>query len=373
MGTRKTLRHVQRPFELVVLARERSLIAALTLPHAQADLDRLLQHLESLRKRWEGNAQTARFLLVPASADAQHRPAAGEDVERGHHLGEKGRMPEVHSGHQRHEPAPPRMGGDDTERGEALELRLLRATQVRALPEVVGHTDHVESGVICGASDPGQRLRHAGRSAIPGVIRDLHTKFHAACSVQSVGLKTIAQITDASTSRLSQLRTEIRCRKAATRGSLGPAVRASAPSSAAGATQGDHAEEDEDDEAGQSPDNPERGERNTELTGHPQPGDQDDAHRRSDHRPPEGFALLSEGGDCRWLTHARQASVEHRQGEDASYPDCHRGNMHEFEPEIERIHMASSLHLQTHPQSAVGLGASVGYARIRDVAAVRAG
>src|SRR5919112_217906 len=105
MGTRETLRHVQRPFEMVVLARERSLITALALPHAQADLDRLLEHLESLGKRWEGKAQTARFLFIPTSADAQHRPAAREDIERGNHLGENGRRPEVHSSHQRHEPA----------------------------------------------------------------------------------------------------------------------------------------------------------------------------------------------------------------------------------------------------------------------------
>ena len=65
------------------------------------------------------------------------------------------------------------------------------------------------------------------------------------------------------------------------------------PELGSGATQSDHAEEDEDDEADQSPDNPERGERNTELTGHPQTGDQDDTHCRSDNRPPEGFALLS--------------------------------------------------------------------------------
>src|SRR5919112_6339400 len=232
MGTRETLRHVQRPFEMVVLARERSLIAALALPHVQADLDRLLEHLESLGKRWEGKAQTARFLFIPTSADAQHRPAAGEHVERGNHLGEKGRMPEVHPGYQWHEPAPSRMGGDDAERGEALQLRLLRTAHVGTLPEMVGHADHVESGVVSSASDPGQRLRHAGRSAFPGIIRNLYAKFHAAYSIQSVGLKTIAQITDASTSRLSQLRSEIRCRKAATRESLGPAVRANAPSSA---------------------------------------------------------------------------------------------------------------------------------------------
>ena len=42
---------VQRPFELDVLAVERSLIAVLALPHAQADLDRLLQQLVALGKR----------------------------------------------------------------------------------------------------------------------------------------------------------------------------------------------------------------------------------------------------------------------------------------------------------------------------------
>src|SRR5688572_14782409 len=140
-------------------------------------------------------------------------------------------MPEVHPGHQRHEPAPPGMG-DDAERGKALELRLLRTTHVGALPEAVGHTDHVEAGIVGGASNPRQGLCHAGRSTFPGVIRDLHAKFHAACSIQSVGLKTIAQITDKSTSRLSQLRRDIRCRKAPTRGSFAPAVRATSPSSA---------------------------------------------------------------------------------------------------------------------------------------------
>src|SRR5205823_10685086 len=59
------LRGVQRALELVVPAVERAFVVA---PHAQADLQRLLQALEPLGQWGKRNAQAAGLLPVPGRA-----------------------------------------------------------------------------------------------------------------------------------------------------------------------------------------------------------------------------------------------------------------------------------------------------------------
>jgi len=74
MRLRDSRRMVQRPLQLVVLAAVRGLVAA---PHLPADLQRLLQPLESLGNRRERDAEAAGLLLVPGRADAQPGTTAG--------------------------------------------------------------------------------------------------------------------------------------------------------------------------------------------------------------------------------------------------------------------------------------------------------
>ena len=67
-----------------MLAVERSLIIA---PHLRADAQGLLQPLEALGQRREEQAQAAGLLLVPGGPDAEHRPAARQDIKGRHRPG----------------------------------------------------------------------------------------------------------------------------------------------------------------------------------------------------------------------------------------------------------------------------------------------
>jgi plastocyanin len=156
-------------------------------------------------------------------------------------------------------------------------------------------------------------------------------------SRSDVGLRTIAQITDNSTSRLSQPRRDIRCRKASTRGSFAPAVRATSPSSAP---------------ARPRPTTPRRTKRTNptspqtiqrSVNGIPNwPAIHTPAIKRmpiaSKNRPPKHFALLPQGGGCRWLTRARDSGIEHRQGQKAPDRDDGRRHMQKLQPEVKRVH-----------------------------------
>src|SRR5690606_13033858 len=64
------LRHVERPREAVVPPLEAALIAG---PHLLCDLERLLQPLEPLRDRREGQAERLRLTLEPRRADTEVR------------------------------------------------------------------------------------------------------------------------------------------------------------------------------------------------------------------------------------------------------------------------------------------------------------
>jgi hypothetical protein len=75
---------------------EGALVAALAAPHLQADLHRLLQHLESLPLEREGDAESTCLLLVVARADAEPGATAGYDVERGYRLYQDRRVAKVH-------------------------------------------------------------------------------------------------------------------------------------------------------------------------------------------------------------------------------------------------------------------------------------
>ena len=56
--------------------------AALAGPHLVGDAERLLEHLEAVAERREGEAETPRFVLVPRCPDPEPGPSARQDVER---------------------------------------------------------------------------------------------------------------------------------------------------------------------------------------------------------------------------------------------------------------------------------------------------
>ena len=153
MGPAEALRHVQRAAEPDVPALERLLVAALAVPHPEADLDGLLEDLEPLAEGRVGEPEADGLLLVVAGADAEHHPAAGQHVEGRHHLGEQAGRPVRGGGRQREEPDALGVRGDEPERRVRLDLALEVAAEVVALPDVVGDVDRVEAGRLGGLDD----------------------------------------------------------------------------------------------------------------------------------------------------------------------------------------------------------------------------
>ena len=126
-GVERTSQPIVPPFEgLLVLP-----------PHLQADLQRLLEALEALAQRREGEAQPLRLPLKPGRADTQPGAPARQHVERGDDLREETRLAVDHPGHERVQQHPLRDRGQVPERRVGLEHALLGRTHRTDLPEVV--------------------------------------------------------------------------------------------------------------------------------------------------------------------------------------------------------------------------------------------
>src|SRR5690242_19961825 len=117
----KTLWLIPWMFQVVMLAGERALVAMLAAPHAQANLQRLLQHLVAFRLRGIRNAQPVRLLGEIADADAETGATTRENIERRHDLGEQTWMAIGHSGYLGEQPGAPGMRRQIAQRGIRLE------------------------------------------------------------------------------------------------------------------------------------------------------------------------------------------------------------------------------------------------------------
>ena len=115
------------------------------LPHAQADLDSLLQQIESLAKRRKRQTKAGRLLGIVACSDAEHGAASREHVEGRHHLGQQAGGPVRDRGGKRKQANATRVGGDEAKRRVRLDLAYLWPSQERVLPQMVGHVDAVEA------------------------------------------------------------------------------------------------------------------------------------------------------------------------------------------------------------------------------------
>src|SRR5215212_2524085 len=167
MGPTQALWEVERALEPVVHSLEGPLIATLTAPHPQANLDRLLEHLEALLERGKGYPQPARLLFVMTGPDAEPDAPAGEHVQGGHRLCQQARVPEVRSRHHRCEFDSAGVCGKERQGRVALELLALWPTHNRMLPEVVCHTDAIQARFLGGPRDLGQCRAKAFRAARP--------------------------------------------------------------------------------------------------------------------------------------------------------------------------------------------------------------
>src|SRR5215210_868045 len=174
----EALRKVERTLEPVVRSFEGAFIATLTAPHPQADLDRLLEYLEALFERREGNSEAARLLFVMAGPDAEPGPPPREHVQGGYRLGQYARVSEVRPRHHGRELDIAGVGGQERQGRIALQFGGLRATHYRVLPNVVRHTDAIESCLLGGPRDPGQCWAEADCSSGPAKVVDLEPEFH---------------------------------------------------------------------------------------------------------------------------------------------------------------------------------------------------
>ncbi len=132
----KRLRDADRLGELVVLALVGAVVVA---PHLLADLDGLLKALEPLGERRVRHAERAVLALVPGRADAEHRPAAGQDVERGDDLREQAGVAVGDAGDEQAEPQPLGLRRDEVQHRVALEHRVEGGLEVLHLEAVVHH------------------------------------------------------------------------------------------------------------------------------------------------------------------------------------------------------------------------------------------
>src|SRR5215207_7052354 len=175
VGPAQALWNVERSLEPVVLSLEGAPVVA---PHPQGYLHRLLEHLEALFERREGDPEPPRLLFVMAGPDAECGATAGVHVQRTHRLGQYSRMPEVHSRHYGREIDPAGVGGQECQGRVALQLLGLRPAHDRVLPEMVRHADAIEAAVLSVTRDLGQRGAGASRPAGPAEVVDLQSNLH---------------------------------------------------------------------------------------------------------------------------------------------------------------------------------------------------
>ncbi len=178
MRPRQRLRHIQRLTQVDMIAVERLSIAHLALPHLQAGANRLLQPVEALAHRRERQPEPRGLLRIVAGTDAEHRPAAGEHVERRHHLRQQPGGPVGGRRGEREQPDPAGPRRDRAKRRIRFDLVLLHPAHDRVLPEVIGHRDRIEPRHLGGLNDFEQRRAEPRRSAPPIGRGNVQAKFH---------------------------------------------------------------------------------------------------------------------------------------------------------------------------------------------------
>ena len=144
----------------MVLALEGRILAA---EHGSTDGERVLEHLEALLHRWEVDAECHVLDVEPGGADAEERPAAGDDVECGHLLGEDRGVPVGHSGDQRAEHGRLGASRERAQQGVGLEHLGVGRAEEGELEEVVHDHDGVEAALLAGGGH--------GRHSVEELVR----------------------------------------------------------------------------------------------------------------------------------------------------------------------------------------------------------
>ena len=130
-------------------------------------------------ERREREAQAARLLLVPGGADAQPRPAAGQDVERRRALTHSAGLAVVDAADHAARAGPGvEWAAMKPSVGPALEHRLLGPPDAADLEEVVHDPDRVEARLVGVADDPGEGRPDRLGAARPRERADLEADLH---------------------------------------------------------------------------------------------------------------------------------------------------------------------------------------------------
>jgi hypothetical protein len=119
-----------------------------TGPHGQRDAQRLVEPLEPLGGRRQGQAQGGGLVLLVPGPDAEPGAAAGEHVECGHRLDQQRRLAEGDRADHGAQAYPLAGGGEVTEGGARLEHRPIGGSVGVGLDEVVGDPQGVRPGLV---------------------------------------------------------------------------------------------------------------------------------------------------------------------------------------------------------------------------------
>jgi hypothetical protein len=172
---------VDRPFGVVVAAGERG---AVVCPHVEGELHDLLETLEALADRGQGDVHRARLLLVVAGTEPEPGPSAGQHVERRHRLYQDARRAEGHRRDHRPEPDLPCMSGEEPERGVGLEHLRVGLAVGLGLQQVVGQPDRVQSRGVGGPGDAQELGGQAAGACGPRVVGDVEAEAHRSAVAQ---------------------------------------------------------------------------------------------------------------------------------------------------------------------------------------------
>ena len=130
-------------------------------PQGLDDGNAFLETVEAFLERGKTDPKGLVLGDIPSGADPEHQPAAGEEVDRGGHPGEQGRVPKRHRAHQRAEADPVRALRQRRQRRPAFERRPLPIPA--QAEEMIRAPQRVEGELFDAISDskpvlPGQPL-----------------------------------------------------------------------------------------------------------------------------------------------------------------------------------------------------------------------
>src|SRR5579859_1101553 len=173
---------IQRALKLIVFAIVRRLVVG---PHLARNLQCLLQALEALFERWEGDAQALVLLLIPGGADAKVGAALREDIERGGGLDEEAGMAIGHAGDHGAEPDVVGDASGKRQRTPAFEHLVFGGADGTDLKEVVHDPQAIEAGALGAASDLGEGVTEDAGATRPCEVGNLQSNAHRKTSVIS--------------------------------------------------------------------------------------------------------------------------------------------------------------------------------------------